>query len=51
MRCDISRMGPALYLEDEDENRRSPQITADQHNVILKPPQITGIAADHRRSA
>jgi len=29
------------------ENRKSPQInrksTANQHNVILKPPQITGI--------
>ena len=34
---------------------RSPQITADQHNVILKPPQITGISryrtADHFISA
>ena len=49
------------------ENRKSLQITANQHNVILKPLQITGIyrvaqkigtiahlfnfAADHRRSA
>ena len=37
------------------ENRKSPQITANQHNVILKPPHITPgkpqITAYHRRSA